>query len=256
MLLFSRFLFLINFQRRVHSICVWNMIKQSKPRQTRYDMTYIYDRYYIRTHVYMFLFSVKKRVFELSRVWPWRWSRGGTTYMVFIGPVFREYDIVAMSEWKKKCVGLHRTWVSRRTVFLVVWMNSHNFMRFCYIVTMNIIVSALLDEIWLNSKSGLNLHYTTIQNSKQRNPFNKHIKYESRYFRPFVIPTRRVQITRIDNTGDKVPLIFLWAKSIFFKIQNIVSLVSGKDADGGDFKRKKWIDKRKHVNMFKTTKST
>ncbi len=36
--------------------------------QTRYDMTYIYDRYYIRTHVYMFLFSVKKRVFELLRV--------------------------------------------------------------------------------------------------------------------------------------------------------------------------------------------
>ncbi len=26
----------------------------------------------------------KKRVFELSRVWPWRWPRGGTPYMVFI----------------------------------------------------------------------------------------------------------------------------------------------------------------------------
>ncbi len=49
---------------------------------------YIYDRYYIRTHVYVFLFSVKKRVFELSRVWPWRWPRVGTSYMVFIGPVF------------------------------------------------------------------------------------------------------------------------------------------------------------------------
>ncbi len=36
----------------------------------------------------MFLFSVKKRVFELSRVWPWRWPRRGTPYMVFIGPVF------------------------------------------------------------------------------------------------------------------------------------------------------------------------
>ncbi len=45
-----------------------NMIKQNKPLQTRYDMTYTYARYYIRTHVYMFLFSVKKRVFELSRV--------------------------------------------------------------------------------------------------------------------------------------------------------------------------------------------
>ncbi len=30
----------------------------------------------------------KKRVFELSRVWPWRWPRGGTPYMVLIDPVF------------------------------------------------------------------------------------------------------------------------------------------------------------------------
>ncbi len=48
----------------MHSICVWNMIKQSKPLQTRYDRTYIYDRYYIRTRVYVFLFSVKRRVFN------------------------------------------------------------------------------------------------------------------------------------------------------------------------------------------------
>ncbi len=54
----------------MHSICEWDMIKQSKPLQTRYDTTYIYDRYYIRTHVYVFLFSAKKRVFELSRVYP------------------------------------------------------------------------------------------------------------------------------------------------------------------------------------------
>ncbi len=52
----------------MHSICVWDMIKQSKPLQIRNDTTYIYDRYYIRTHVYVFLFSVQKRVFELSRV--------------------------------------------------------------------------------------------------------------------------------------------------------------------------------------------
>ncbi len=88
MLHFFCFLFLINFQRHMHSICVWNMIKESKPIETRYDTTYIYDRYNIRTHVYVFLFSVKKRVFELSRVWPWRWPRGCTPYMVFIGPVF------------------------------------------------------------------------------------------------------------------------------------------------------------------------
>ncbi len=79
--------FLINFQRHLHSIYVWNMIKQGKPLQTRYDTTHSYDRYFIRTHVYVFLFSVKKTVFELSRVWPWRWPREGTPYMVFIGPV-------------------------------------------------------------------------------------------------------------------------------------------------------------------------
>ncbi len=46
----------------MHSICVFNMIKHTKSLQTRYDTTHIYDRYYIRTHVYVFLFSVKKRV--------------------------------------------------------------------------------------------------------------------------------------------------------------------------------------------------
>ncbi len=43
----------------MHSICVGNVIRQSKSLQTRYDTTYICDRYYIRTHVYVFLFSVK-----------------------------------------------------------------------------------------------------------------------------------------------------------------------------------------------------
>ncbi len=50
----------------MHSICVRDMIKQSKPLQTRHDTTYLYDRYYIRTHVFVFLFSVKKRVFDLE----------------------------------------------------------------------------------------------------------------------------------------------------------------------------------------------
>ncbi len=30
----------------------------------------------------------KKRVFELPRVWPWRWPRVGNPFMVFIGFVF------------------------------------------------------------------------------------------------------------------------------------------------------------------------
>ncbi len=48
----------------MHSTCVWNMIKQSKSLQTTYNTTHIYDKYYIRTHVYVFLFSMKK-----TRVW-------------------------------------------------------------------------------------------------------------------------------------------------------------------------------------------
>ncbi len=44
----------------MHSICVWDMIKQSKPLQTTYDTTHIYDKYYTRTDVFVFLFGVKK----------------------------------------------------------------------------------------------------------------------------------------------------------------------------------------------------
>ncbi len=39
---------------------MWNMIKQSKTLQKGYDTTYMCDRFYIRTHTYVFLFSVKK----------------------------------------------------------------------------------------------------------------------------------------------------------------------------------------------------
>ncbi len=83
MLHFTCFLFFINFQRHMHSICVWNLIKQSKYFQTRHETAYIYDGYYIRTYVYLVLFSVKKCVFELSRVWPWRWPLAGTLYYNF-----------------------------------------------------------------------------------------------------------------------------------------------------------------------------
>ncbi len=118
----------------MHSICVWDMIKQSKPLQTRYDMTYIYDRYYIRTHVYMFLFNVKKKTclnyceFDLEGDLvgvPHTWNLSAQPFITLIKLVWREYDIVAMNEWKKKCVGLQRTWVSKRTVpwnvILAMW---------------------------------------------------------------------------------------------------------------------------------------
>ncbi len=84
----------------MHSMCVRNMIKQSKSLQTTYDTPHIYDKYYIRTHVYVFHFSVKKRVFELSRVWPWKWPCGGTPYMVFIGPVFHYTNKICLKRVK------------------------------------------------------------------------------------------------------------------------------------------------------------
>ncbi len=52
----------------MHSICVWDMIKHSKPLQTRYDTTFIYDRYSRRTHVYVFLLSVKKTCLNYREV--------------------------------------------------------------------------------------------------------------------------------------------------------------------------------------------
>ncbi len=64
MLDFSRFFILNSFPAtNAFHMCV-EYDKTKQPLQTRYDRTYIYDRYYIRTYVYVFLFSVKKRVFE------------------------------------------------------------------------------------------------------------------------------------------------------------------------------------------------
>ncbi len=39
---------------------MWNVINQNKPLQARYDTTHICGKYYLRTHVYVYLFNVKK----------------------------------------------------------------------------------------------------------------------------------------------------------------------------------------------------
>ncbi len=44
----------------MHSICVWNMIIHSTSLQTRYNTPCTYNRCYVRTNVYAFLFSVEK----------------------------------------------------------------------------------------------------------------------------------------------------------------------------------------------------
>ncbi len=47
---------------------------------------------------------------------PHTWYSSTQSFIWLLKLVWREYDIVAMNEWKKKCVFLQRTWVSKRTV--------------------------------------------------------------------------------------------------------------------------------------------
>ncbi len=47
---------------------------------------------------------------------PHTWYLSAQSFIRLLKLVWRGYDIVAMNEWKKKCVGLQRTWVSKRTV--------------------------------------------------------------------------------------------------------------------------------------------
>ncbi len=48
---FPFFLFLVHFQRHMHSILAWNMIKRCESLQARYDTTYIYT-VRLLTHVH------------------------------------------------------------------------------------------------------------------------------------------------------------------------------------------------------------
>ncbi len=84
----------------MHSICVWNMIKQSKFLQTRYDTTYIYDRYYI--------FLVWKNAGLNYREIDLEGYLVGV-YMVFIDPVFHNTSKTCLkriaqsgNEWVEK----------------------------------------------------------------------------------------------------------------------------------------------------------
>ncbi len=48
---------------------------------------------------------------------PHTWYLSAQSLITLLRLVWGEYDIVAMNEWKKKFVGLQRTWVSKRTVY-------------------------------------------------------------------------------------------------------------------------------------------
>ncbi len=52
-----------------------------------------------------------------------------------------------MNEWKKKCVGLHRTWVSKRTVLLLIYHCFHSSPLF----TCNACLFYLILEAYINS---------------------------------------------------------------------------------------------------------
>ncbi len=103
----------------MHFICVLNMIKQSKPLLTRYNRIYIYitDIYYIRTNVYVFLFSVQNaclnyREFSLEGDLvgvPHTWHLTAQSFLTLFKLVRRQYYIAAINEWKKKCAGLQWT---------------------------------------------------------------------------------------------------------------------------------------------------
>ncbi len=47
---------------------------------------------------------------------PHEWYLSAQPFITRIKLVWREYDIVAKNEWKKKCVCLQMTWISKRTV--------------------------------------------------------------------------------------------------------------------------------------------
>ncbi len=47
---------------------------------------------------------------------PHTWYVSAQSFITLLKLIWGEYDIVALNEWKKKCVDLHRTWVSKRTV--------------------------------------------------------------------------------------------------------------------------------------------
>ncbi len=57
---------------------------------------------------------------------PHTWCLWAQPFITLLKIVWREYDIVAVNEWKKKCVGLQWTWVSKRTVSVKIKVDAIN----------------------------------------------------------------------------------------------------------------------------------
>ncbi len=67
----------------MHSIYVWSMINKANP--FKQDSAHISDRYYVRTHIYVFLFNEKKtRVLIIAR-----WTLKVTLWGYPIGGIYR-----------------------------------------------------------------------------------------------------------------------------------------------------------------------
>ncbi len=82
---------------------------------------------------------------------PHTWYLSAQSFITLLKLVWGEYEIVAMNEWKKKCVGLQRTWVSKRTVCKTV--------RVCRIQINQIWIMVYLQNL-------VNLHRITTQTNK------------------------------------------------------------------------------------------
>ncbi len=69
---------------------------------------------------------------------PHTWYLSAQSFIALLKLIWGEYDVVVLNEWKKKCVGLHRTWVSKRTVYIYMPNRAqcpHNFLSLNFIGT-------------------------------------------------------------------------------------------------------------------------
>ncbi len=100
-----------------HMCVEYDKTKQTASNKICYD---IYIRQILYKNTCIFVPCLNYREFDfkgdLGAV-PHTWYLSAQSFITLLKLVWGEYDIVAMNEWKKKCVGLQRTWVSKRTVY-------------------------------------------------------------------------------------------------------------------------------------------
>ncbi len=112
------------------------------PKYTTLSCIYTTDITY--EHMYMCSFLVWKnawlnyREFDLQGDLvgvPHTWFLSALSFITLLKLVWREWDMVAMNEWKKKCVGLQKTWVSKRTVVAAFELGRHEWFALRRLIT-------------------------------------------------------------------------------------------------------------------------